>query len=136
MNYETVWTFNTARFAVRLEVAQDYGYQYDGDDEGGETQAALDAGEYVAFDSRVVVTLDGLEIGSDSLGGSVYGVNEMAQFWEAHRDRDAMTRISSIIRAADGGNCSICHYFPGMVASAISDARMFLKTTPRVRSHG
>ena len=66
--FETVWTFDTARFRVALQITPDYAYRYDGDDEDGETQAKLDSGEYVAFDSRVVVMLDGEEIGSDSLG--------------------------------------------------------------------
>lgn len=123
MTFETVWTFKTARFAVSLQIAQDHGYQYDGDDENGETQAALDSGEMVAFDSRVIVELDGLEVGADHLGGSVYYANDMADFWTAHRDADPFNRNCEEMRATNGQNCSICHYFPGMVQEAIEQAR-------------
>jgi hypothetical protein len=134
INSETVWTFATARFSVRLEIQFDHGYQYDGDDENGETQAALDAGDYVAFDSRVVVELDGEEIASDSLGGSVYDTNTVDEFWTAHRDRDPMNRNCSAMRAARGGNVCIGHYFPSMVAEAIAAARAFLNSAPRLRA--
>lgn len=137
MNYKTVWTFETARFAVELHIAQDYGFQYDGDDEGGETQAKLDSGEYVAFDSRVVVKLDGRTIGADHLGSSVYGADEVSEFWTAHRDADPMNRNCSIfrdaMRAKTGHESSICHYFPDMVAQAIADARATLCASPRIR---
>lgn len=137
-NFETLWTFKTARFAVRFDIMPDYGYQYDGDDENGETQAALDSGEMVAFDSRVVVSLDGEEIGSDHLGGSVYYANKVAEFYTAHRDRDPMNRNCSIYRdhmkATTGHLCTICHYFPDMVTQAIAEARAFLATAPRMRA--
>jgi hypothetical protein len=127
----TVWEFNTDRFSVSLQVEQDCGYQYDGDDEGGETQAALDSGEYVAFNSRVVVELDGVEIASDSLCGSVYA--DMEEFWTAHRDPDPMNRNCSIMRASRGSNVAICHYFPDMVRIAIAEARTYLRSVPAMR---
>jgi len=130
MHYETVWTFETARFRVTLDIAQDYGYLYDGDDEDGETQAKLDSGEYVAFDSRVRVTLDGRVIGEDHLGGSVYSADTVDEFWTAHRDADPMNRNCSIMRAARG-RVSICHYFPDMVAQAIAEARAPRSATRR-----
>lgn len=140
-NGETVWEFVTARFCVRLEIAQDYGYRYDGDDEDGETQRALDSGEYVAFDSRVVVELDGREIASDSLGGSVYGANQVREFWTAHRDPDFMNRNCGAMRLARGGSVdakySICHYFPSMVMEAIAMARNVIwgmQEKPRLRA--
>src|SRR5690606_12631955 len=102
----------------------DHGYQYDGDDENGEIQAKLDNGEYVAFDSVVRVMLDGIEVGWSSLGGSVYGANEYADFWTAHRDKNPMNRNCSIyrdaMRAKTGHECTICHYFPDMVREAIA----------------
>lgn len=119
----TVWQFRTKRFRVALQIERDNGYQYDGEDEDGETQAKLDSGEYIAFDSRVIVELDGEEIGSDSLGGSVYADGEESDFWTAHRSVDPMNRNCSIMRAAHGGNCVICHYFPDMVRLAIAEAR-------------
>jgi hypothetical protein len=128
MKNGAVWTFKTKRFCVMLKLEQDYGYRYDGDDPDGETQAKLDSGEYVAFDSDVVVYLDGEEIGRDSLGGSVYDANNVREFWTAHRDPDPKNR-----------NCAanayrIGHYFPGMVAEACKEARAFLAKAPRVRS--
>jgi hypothetical protein len=129
----TVWKFETARFTVSLQIEEDYGYQYDGDDEDGETQAALDSGEYVAFNSRVVVELDGLEIASDWLGGSVYAANSMDEFWTAHRDPDPLNRNCSVMRAARGSNVVICHYFPDMVREAVRAARDYLRSVPQMR---
>ena len=100
-----VWSFRTARFCVELRLER----QYDGDDEDGETQRKLDEGEYVAFDSAVYVTCDGLVIGSNYLGNSVYADGEESQFWMAHRDRDPMNRNCSIMRAARGDNVCICY---------------------------
>lgn len=128
-----VWKFETARFAVRLMVAEDYGYQYDGDDPDGETQAKLDSGEYVAFDSAVIVEMDGVVIGRDALGGSVYSADEMADFWTDHRSADPMNRNCEAMRAARGGRAVICHYFPGMVAQAVAEARAYLCNAPAMR---
>lgn len=137
MTTYTAWKFQTARFRVALELIEEYGYQYDGDDPEGETQAKLDSGEYVAFDSVVTVTLDGLEIGSDSLGGSVYAASTMADFWTAHRDPNAMNRNCSIyrdaMRARTGHDCTICHYFPDMVRIAVAEARKTLGNVPHMR---
>lgn len=132
MKQGTVWQFRTDRLTVRLEIERDRRYQYDGDDEDGETQAKIDSGEYVAFDSRVVVELeDGTEIGSDSLGGSVYSADDYSDFWRAHRDKDAMNRNCSAMRAARGANVVICHYFPDMVQQAIDEARKLLPLARR-----
>jgi len=132
---DTVWEFRTARLRVALELDRDHGYQYDGDDEDGETQSKLDSGEYVAFDSSVVVYIvndngDELEIGRDSLCGSVYSIDDYSEFWTAHRSSDPMNRNCTAFRARHGENCTICHYFPGMVSEAIKRAREFL---PRSR---
>lgn len=134
MRQETVWKFETARFSVRLEIEQDYGYRYDGDDENGETQANLDNGEYIAFDSRVVVDMDGQEIGSDSLGGSVYDSNDYSEFWTAHRTSSAEYRNTLAQKAQ---NRVICHYFPDMVCIAVKAARQkvaAMKSPPRLRA--
>lgn len=131
----TVWVHATRRFRVRLEIEPDRSYRYDGDDENGEIQAKLDSGEYVAFDSAVVVELDGEEIARDTLSGSVYGANEVAEFWTSHRDANPMNRNCSIMRAARG-NITICHYFPDMVRIAIAEARehvAHIRVPPRMR---
>lgn len=131
MAYETgeVWSFISGRFTVSLHIELEEGYRYDGDDEDGETQAALDSGEFVAFTSEVQVHLNGALIGANSLGGSIYSAGDMSDFWTAHRGSDPMDRNCSIMRAARGHNVSICHYFPGMVSEAIADARAWLDET-------
>lgn len=121
------WQFRTKRFRVALEVNPEHGYRYDGDDESGEIQAKLDSGEYVAFESAVVVYLDGIEIAANYLGGSVYAADEMAEFWTGHRDPDPMNRNCSEMRAARGDHVVIGHYFPDMVREAIAEARDILR---------
>lgn len=133
MTFQTVWTFKTARFVVALQIAQEPGYQYDGDDENGETQAALDSGEMVAFDSRVIVTLAGLEVGADHLGGSVYYADDIADFWTAHRDPDPCNRNCTIGKIERGGSV-VGHYFPDMVRIAIQEARAALSNLPTLRA--
>ena len=118
-----VWTFKTARFEVALILQREHDYRYDGDDENGETQKALDDGELVAFNSSILVRLDGETIGSNHLGGSVYRANEWQSFFTGHRDPDAMNRNCTAMRAARGSNMGICHYFPDMVKEAIAEAR-------------
>ena len=127
------WAFRTARFQITLTIYEDHGYRYDGDDPDGETQTKLDSGEYVAFDSVVRVYMDGVEISSNSLSGSIYASNDVRSFWTAHRDSNPMNRNCSIMRAACG--CSfISHYFPDMVREAIDDARRFVRRAPRLRA--
>lgn len=123
--FGTLWSFRAGRFTVSLRLEQDYGYQYDGDDEDGETQAKLDSGEYVAFDSAVIVELDGNEIAADYLGGSVYA--DTQDFVTEHYGLAAKGR-------ADG--CNYGAYFPDMVRQAISEARQFVRAMqapPRIR---
>ncbi len=119
----TVWKFAIGRVSVELEINQEQFYQYDGDDENGETQSAIDAGEFVAFHSTVRVYIDNLECAAEGLGGSVYEFGKESEFWTAHRDPDAMNRNCEAMRAARGENVIICHYFPGMVKEAIAAAR-------------
>lgn len=129
----TVWKFAIGRVSVELEINQDCGYQYDGDDENGETQAALDAGEFVAFNSTVRVYIDNLEMGVDHLGGSVYEFGRESEFWTAHRDRDPMNRNCEAMRAKRGELACICHYFPDMVKHAIAEARECFKELAKLR---
>ena len=112
-----VWLFQTKRFRISLEITQDHHYRYDGDDESGEVQDKLDSGEYVAFDSKICVELDGEEIAADYLGASVYSRDTIKDFWTAHRDSDPMNRNCSL------NHSRIVHYFPDMVAQAITEAR-------------
>lgn len=133
---ETVWRFKTRQFEVRLSIMPIYGFQYDGDDEDGSTQAMLDSGDYVAFDSSVSVIWNGETIGADHLGSSVYSACSVSDFWQAHRDADPMNRNCTIMRhrktGSVDGKISICHYFPGMVSAAIAEAREHLRKLPAV----
>lgn len=130
---KVVWKFETANFTIQLRLDREYGYQYDGDDENGETQSALDCGDYVAFDSTIEVVWNDTVIGSDSLGGSVYDANEVEQFWTAHRDTDPMNRNCTLMRDKLG-NASICHYFPDMVRQALKQAREHFADMPKLRA--
>jgi hypothetical protein len=97
----------------------------------------LDDGELIAFATRVGVFLDGVLIGADYLGGSVYSASDYKTFATAHRDPDPMNRNCSIMRASHpaGPNVSICHYFPDMVRQAVSAARECLADMPHLRSN-
>jgi hypothetical protein len=139
MNTETVWKFNTARLSVKLNLSRDPHFRYDGEDKNGEVQRKLNCGEFIAFDSVVIVELDGKEIAADYLGGSVYSWNNIHEFWTAHRDRDPMNRNCTIMRAAwrakTGGqnNVGIGHYFPDMVREACKEARAKLAELSEIR---
>lgn len=128
---DTVWTFETARFTIALELTP-CDYLDLTWDETGETADMIDRGIWEAFDSRVVVYLDGREVGSDSLGQSIY--ERPSDFWEGHRAADPMDRNCTIMRAARGGNVCIGHYFPDMVREAIADARRTLRNAPELRA--
>jgi hypothetical protein len=134
MRQGIVWEFKTKNFVISLHIERERHYQYDGDDEDGETQAKLDSGEYVAFDSFVTVECNGVTIGRDSLCGSVYSKDNYHKFWTAHRDPNPLNRNCSIMRKARGANVVICHYFPSMVSQAIKEARDYLSRFPRVRA--
>jgi len=119
-----VWKFETKNFVVELHCERIHRYQYDGDDENGETQRKIDEGEWHAFESGVRVWLKNdydSPIGEDWLYGSVY--DDPREFWTAHRDPDPMNRNCSM----QPENVVICHYFPGMVKQAIAVARHELK---------
>lgn len=116
---------------------QEHGYRYDGDDPDGETQAKLDSGEYVAFNSCVMVLLDGDVIAQDWLCGSVYDADNVNEFWTSHRDPDPGNRNCTLMRAYRGGNVSICHYFPDMIRSAVKEARQHvlgMEPVPYIRT--
>lgn len=111
-NFGTIWTARTANFTVSLILERSY-EKYDGDDENGETQAALDCGEMVMFDSKLIVETvingEDIEIGADYLGASVYADGETHKFIH------------------DG-------YFADMLNLACSQARDFLADVPRLRA--
>jgi hypothetical protein len=131
-NNETeMFRFETANFIVRATIQPDNDVDTSFD-ETGETDAKLSSGEYQSFGTIVrVATRDGIELGCDSLWGSIYA--NPRDFFADHRNSDAMNRNSSIMRAAQGENVAICHYFPDMVREAIRDARKTLTNMPKLR---
>jgi hypothetical protein len=106
-NFGTIWSARTRHFTIELRLTQTF-EEYDGDD-NGETQAALDKGVFVMFDSELVVEYDGVEIGRDTLGASVYRDGETFRFiWDG--------------------------YFRDMLANAIAEAREHFADMPRMRA--
>lgn len=125
---DTFWTFDTARFSVRLELEPSLDQTYDGDDEDGETQRKINDGIYTMFDSRVVVYMDGHPIGADSLCCSVY--DDVSEFWTAHRTSTPEYRNTLAQKAR---RHVICHYFPDMVRNACAEARKRMQNLPELR---
>ena len=133
---DAAWSFETKRFVVafyaeheELDPADSFEFEDDID--------AVRNGDVEWFCAIVRVFLkqpddELLEVGSDVLGACVY--NSVREFTERHRDADAMNRNCSVMRAARGGNVSICHYFPSMVAEAVSAALDNLAGMPKLRA--
>lgn len=124
MNWETIWTFNTDNFEVRLSVAPEESPPED-TFEFPEDIAAVHNGDVAYFCAKVSVHKGEYEIGADYLGCCAY--YSVDEFYTSHRDADPMNRNSSIMRAERGENVVICHYFPDMVRGAIAEARATLQ---------
>jgi len=129
-HWEECWRFETARFAVVFEVTP---CQDDPADsfEDDESVQDIREGRVDWFDCRVRVLCDDREIGADYLSCCAY--TNVREFYESHRDKDPLNRNCSIMRAAEGENVCICHYFPSMVAQAIDQARGTLADVPKLR---
>lgn len=129
-NKTEMFRFETDNFTVRatIEADQDVDISFD---ETDETRDKLASGQWMAFGTIVTVEHAGIELGSASLWGSIYA--KPHEFFSDHRGADPMNRNCSIMRAANGGNTSICHYFPDLVKEAIEDARRTLAKMPKVR---
>lgn len=110
----TMWTFKTKRFAViwRIWPEENPDLSFD---ETGETQEKVASGEWTCFCSKMSVELDGIEIGCDYLGESIYA--NPADF----RDHIGMNKR---------GHGS---YFSDMVRAAIAEARTALRDAPKLR---
>lgn len=113
-HWETMWKFHTRRFSIAWQIAPDYDLDLSWDEDGS-TREALESGKYQAFVSRMVVYLDGNEVGEDYLYGSIY--ENPAEF----RDHIGMNRK---------GHGS---YFSDMVRSAVAEARKRLSNVPHLR---
>lgn len=143
MARELVWSFETARYAVRAYVEPE---EIDPADsfEFPEDIAAVRNGDVAWFAVTVeVVQLrfgktkggryarDGAVLGWDNLGGCAYA--STAEFFHGHRDPDPLNRNCEAMRVARGGSpdakVSVCHYFPSMVREAIANARERLESS-------
>ena len=117
-HWENMWTFETARFAIKWDIAPCQDVLDLSWDEAGETLENLSSGLWCAFDSRVVVLLDGRAISGDYLGHSIYA-----------NPRDFRTEHF-------GG--SFGSYFSDMVRTAVREARATIAreaaTMPRMRA--
>lgn len=123
MDWETQWTFKTAKYEVRAQTT------YDDDADlswmGQQDLDDLQAGRTACYGVRVQVLKAGIVVGSDSLWGCVY--RDIGDFFKEHRNADPMQRNCSIMRATRGDNVVIGMYFPDMVVGAIKEARATLK---------
>lgn len=130
-HWETLWSFETARFTVRLDCTYDDDFDPHGDvDDDGETAENMGSGLWGAYVFRAVVALDGNDIASDVLGGSVY--ENVRDFVREHRAADPLERNCTVMRQARG-DVVICHYFPDMVRNAISEARKEVERMQSIR---
>lgn len=121
---ETVWSFTTENFEVRLCIEPEDTDPADSFEFAEDIKAVRD-GTVEWFAATVEVLKNGHVIGSDHLGCCAY--KTVREFYESHRDKDPMNRNCSLMRAVRGSNVVICHYFPGMVYNAIADARHTLE---------
>lgn len=96
-NYGRIWTARTTNFVIALDVERSK-EKYDGDDADGSIQAAIDSGEMVYFDSRVVVEFDGDEIGADYLGSSCYFSGRVSEFLKDGYFRDMLSAACEAAR--------------------------------------
>jgi hypothetical protein len=127
-----MFRFETANFVVvaTIQPDSDVDTSYD---ETSETRDNLASGEWQSFGTVVTVTTrDGIELGCASLWGSIYA--NPRDFFHDHRDANPLNRNCMAMRAAHGGNVSICHYFPDLVREALRDARNTLHTLPKLRA--
>lgn len=123
------WSFETENFLVTFRTEDEIDDPRDHFDNSFDVEFAIEGGaHWFAAIVEVFAKKDNDEvvmIGQDYLGGCSY--KSFREFYTSHRDRDPMNRNCSLMRAAKGDNVVICHYFPGMITSAIEDARVFLK---------
>ena len=106
-----MWTFKTKRFKALREIEDPYFLELPWDDTG-ETARKIESGEWTAFNSSVVVYLDGVPIGADHLCDSIY--ENPADF----RDHFGIAHTG----------CS--SYFSDMVREAVRCARQFIANVP------
>lgn len=105
---ERMWTFKIGRFTLHADITPSDQLDLSWDDTG-EVREKLDSGEFYAFDTKVSVWQNGVEIASDWLCQSIYA--DAADFFTEHYGCKPLGYGS---------------YFPDMVRQAISEARDWL----------
>lgn len=97
----TIWKFETARFRVEVEARSDWDcdLSWDGD---GSTRESLESGDLVAFQAVATVFLDGVEVGSDSLGGCIYSDIDAFRDHIGIGEQATRERVSRDIRKVEG----------------------------------
>jgi hypothetical protein len=117
MMSDTIWSFETARFRIELNVEPEYNPDFSLD-ETGETEEKVRSGEWECVCFAVKVFFDGEEIASEYLSNSIYA-----------DVRDFRDHIGS---HGEWGS-----YFADMVRQACRDARKELQrrgdNPPRLR---
>lgn len=117
---KTLWQFRTARFCVTWDISPS-SYPDLSWDDTGEVREKLTSGEWVAFDSQMTVTFDGVEIGTDYLGESIYA-----------NPADFRDHFGIRVKSREHG-CTYGSYFSDMVREAIREARAHFSKMPRMR---
>jgi len=108
--WETIWTFETARFCVACDVTPEDMDPADSFDREEDIDAVR-SGALDWFQARVRVTLGGYEIGADYLGGCAY------------------THCVDFVKGENRNG-----YFRDMVRHALQEARATLAKTPKMRA--
>lgn len=119
--HETLWSFRTARFEVQWRVYPSEQLDLSWDDTG-ETRENLNSGLWCAFDSEMVLLLDGAEIATDWLCESVY-----------ENPSDFRDHFGIRFKSREAG-CNYGSYFADMVREVCREGRKALQARPFIRA--
>ena len=114
-SWETMYTFETAKFRLTWQIRDDDDVDFSFDDTG-EVRAKVDSGEWRAFESRIAVyhKQSGWLFGEATLGGSIY-----------ENPRNLRDHI--------GCQGKYGSYFRGMVSEAVAEARRTLANLQNIQ---
>lgn len=113
-NFETIWTFATPHFRVELACAPEESPDLSWN-KTGEIAKKIDRGEYVNVCFRVRVLFEGVTMGADYLGNSIYA--DVRDFRKEHV----------------GARGQYGSYFVDMVREAISETRKQMRTFQTIK---
>jgi hypothetical protein len=110
---ENIYTFNTRNFSVSVDAMEepftDFSF-----DETGETQKAIERGDWLCFAVRATLSFRGMEIANDYLGQCIY-----------ENTRDFRDHLG--VKRQNG----VGSYFSQMVRNVISEGRNTLALIPK-----